>query len=307
MKILNIITVVLLFTCVSLVQAETVRVISFNIRMSYGEIGKPTQWQNRKAQVTDIIRQGNYDFAGIQEAIITPTPFLNQEDDLKKQLPEYGMINRSREKSRIQGESTPILYLKSRWKPDQQQQGVFWLSDTPDMPGSKGVHAACPRTVVWGRFLPIKNGVVSDKGVYFINTHFDHVSETARQNAAKQLAEFIAKRRNPNEPVILTGDFNCDRKSPSMQYLSGLSTVFEAESAAVTAPVKLSDAYFSVHLDESDNNFTWHGYQTNPHGNRIDFIWITPDIKALDSSILKQKKDGMYPSDHFPVDAQLEL
>ena len=60
--------------------AKELKILSFNIRLSYGEVGKPTEWKNRKGLVADIMRAGDYDFIGIQEAIITQKPDLNQVD-----------------------------------------------------------------------------------------------------------------------------------------------------------------------------------------------------------------------------------
>lgn len=279
---------------------SSIRVLSFNIRLSWGEKGTPLEWRNRKAHVAEIIKSGDYDFVGIQEAIITMVPNFNQQSDLKKLLPGYGMLNRSREVSRLEGESTPILYKKDRWKMDEKQNGVFWLSAAPDAPGSKGTNAGCPRTVVWARFLELNNGIPTGKTVYFINTHFDHLSETARQDASILLANFIADRKNPQAPVILTGDFNCDCHSPAMRLLKGETIAFNGKD--YSSPIKLQDAYDSVHPNE-DGNYTYHQFGKVNRGNRIDFIWTTPDFTVESAQIIRNQKDGQYPSDHFPVQA----
>ena len=108
--------------------AKELKILSFNIRLSYGEVGKPTEWKNRKGLVADIMRAGDYDFIGIQEAIITQKPGLNQVEDLKALLPEYGLLTRSRMVSETEGESTPIMWRKDRWEMDEQEHGVFWLT-----------------------------------------------------------------------------------------------------------------------------------------------------------------------------------
>ena len=116
----------------------TIRVLTFNIRTSNGEVGKPEEWKNRRQGVVELIKCGDYDFVGVQEAILNPKKEnLSHVDHLKSDLPGYGMIYRPRGKSEDHGEGTPLLYNKSRWVLDETEHGVIWLSATPDEPGSK--------------------------------------------------------------------------------------------------------------------------------------------------------------------------
>lgn len=279
------------------------RVLSFNIRLSYGEIGKPTEWKFRKAQVTDLMKRGNYDFIGVQEAIITPKAELNQVEDLKALLPEYGLLTRSRMKSETEGESTPILWRKDRWEIDEKEQGVFWLSDTPDVPESITWENACPRTVVWGKFHELKDGKRTGRVAYFINTHFDHVSEKARQLAGVAIADFIAKRSEPNSVVFVTGDFNSGENSQALKYLRGEMAEIQAED--VKGPIAMADTFRIANPDEK-NVQTFHGYGKVKFADKIDYILMLGDLKVKSAQIIRDKKE-IYPSDHFPIDAVMEF
>ena len=182
--------------------AFEIRVLTFNIRTSRGEVGKPEEWKNRRRGVVELIRRGDYDFVGVQEAIFSPQRArLNQVDYLKAALPDYGMIYRPRGESADRGEGTPLLYNRSRWVLDESEHGIFWLSPTPDVPGSRCDGSRLPRTVCWGRFIRLENGKPTDRAVYVFNTHFD-LAFQAKVEGAIILAEFIAKRKH-DDPVFI--------------------------------------------------------------------------------------------------------
>ena len=300
---------VLLFTCAIVADsvraqndASELRVLSFNIRLSYGEIGKPTEWKHRRDFVAEIIEKGNYDFVGVQEAIITAKPDLNQVEDLKKLLPQYGLLTRSRMISTTEGESTPIMWRKDRWEIDEKEQGVFWLSDTPDVPQSITWGNACPRTVVWGKFHELKDGKRTRHVVYFINSHFDHVIEKARQLAAVQIADFIAKNVKEGEIAFLTGDFNCGEKSQAVKYLRGEEAEIQAED--VKGPIAMIDTFRAVNSAEVSGR-TFHGFRDVKFSEKIDYVLMLVDAKVKSAKIIREKKE-IYPSDHFPIDAVIE-
>ena len=74
----------------------------------------------------------------------------------------------------------PILYRAKRWRPDEKQQGTFWLSDTPQTSGSKTWGNDLPRVVTWAPFIEEK----TSRGLYVFNTHFDHASEPSWRRSA---------------------------------------------------------------------------------------------------------------------------
>ncbi len=279
------------------------KILTFNIRMSFGESGTPSAWKNRKALVTEIMRRGDYDFIGVQEAIITAKPDLNQVEDLKELLPNYNLLTRSRMRSETEGESTPILWRKDRWEIDEKEHGVFWLSDTPTVPESITWENACPRTVVWGKFHELKEGKRTGRCVYFINTHFDHVSEKARQLSCVQIADFIAARADQNAPVFLTGDFNTGEKSRGMAYLLGKKTEIQAEEAQ--GPIAMTDTFRTANPDAEDVQ-TFHGYGKVKFNDKIDYILMLGGLRVKSAQILRDKGE-IYPSDHYPVDAVMEF
>lgn len=286
-----------------------VNVLSFNIRMSFGEQGTPKAWEFRKEFVAEIIRDGAYDFVGVQEAIITRKAKLNQVEDLKALLPEYELFTRSRTADEQEGESTPILYRRDRWERDATDFGVFWLSDRPTEPGYQSWDSACPRTVVWAKFHEIRKsdgGQVTRTGkcVYFFNTHFDHISVQARQLAAVLIADRIASRADKNAPVFLSGDFNAIENVSEILYLQGKSVDIQGETR--TAPVALRDSFRVVNPGEP-NVQTFHSFGRTNFAGKIDYIFVSPEFRVKSAKIIRRTFSGNFPSDHYPIDAQLEF
>ena len=70
------------------------------------------------------------DILGTQEVL------HNQLEDLKQRLPEYGVIGVGREDGKEKGEYSALWYQKDRF--NLLDSGYFWLSETPEVAGSKG-------------------------------------------------------------------------------------------------------------------------------------------------------------------------
>jgi len=283
--------------------ASRVKVLSFNIRQAGVNDGE-NSWAHRKEMLTDLVKSGHYDFIGLQECLIHPDADKNQLEYLKTQLGEqYGFLAKCREKDPNQGEACAIFYDKTRWELDADETGTFWLSESPDEPGSKSWDTACTRVVTWGRFT----NQTTKESVYCYNTHFDHVSRLAQAHGAIMLMNHIADRKHENDPVFLVGDFNCGEKSIPIQYLSGKPVTVEGKTRP--AQKLLKDSYREVYPEVDEASIaTFHGFRGTPTGKeKIDYIFVSPAVKTLGTEILKINRDGKYPSDHFPVEATFEL
>jgi endonuclease/exonuclease/phosphatase family metal-dependent hydrolase len=262
-----------------------VKAMTFNIRYSAAADG-PDAWTERREMVVEVIRRFDGDFVGIQEALPDQIAYLRES------LPAYRPIVRSRLADPQQGEAVPLLYRHQRWRLDETQQGTFWLSDTPEVPASTTWGNDIPRIVTWGRFVESRTG----RAVYVYNVHFDHASEPSRQKSAILLAKRIAGRKNP-DPVILTGDFNAGESSYAIRYLKGEQD---------RSPVKLLDTFRVQHPDEKIVG-TFNEFRGARDGQKIDYVFALPGVKVLGAEIVYFNRDGRYPSDHYPVTAELLL
>ncbi|WP_165840856.1 endonuclease/exonuclease/phosphatase family protein [Larkinella punicea] len=275
---------VLLFGTLSGVSAQTVsrfplNVLSFNIRYNTPQDGL-NAWPNRKEIAANVFTAYQVDFAGLQEAL------AGQIADLQDQLPAYGWVGVGRDDGKTQGEFSPIFYNKQKF--EVLKQGTFWLSETPEVPGSKSWDAALPRIATYAVFQDKRN----ESQVFVINTHFDHISETARQNSAKLLISKIKELSN-DLPVILTGDFNTPDASPSIKTLTSDSTF------------KLTNTESLSENPHTGGTSTFNNFKTDQRGPVIDFIFVGPDVAVQRHDYLPILKDQVFISDHWPVLSRL--
>nr|WP_247194448.1 endonuclease/exonuclease/phosphatase family protein [Streptomyces sp. LBUM 1477] len=127
---------------------------------------------------------------------------------------------------------------------------------------------------------------------YVLNTHLDSVSQYARERSAKLVGETIAGW-DRSAPVVVTGDFNAaahDNRVYDLMLGNGLVDAWDAAASR-------SPAYG-----------TYHGYRAlKPDGRRIDWILTSPGVTTHWAAMNTFSVDGLYPSDHLPVQVSLTL
>lgn len=263
---------------------DTLRVLSFNIRYNNPEDG-PDAWPHRKEAVADMIRSRGVDVAGLQEAL------KGQIDDLQVLLPDYEWLGVGREDGMEQGEFAPIFYRRDRL--DTLRSGTFWLSETPDIPGSRSWDAALERIATWVVLLDRQ----TSEAFLAVNTHFDHRGTEARTRSAELIVESLdelATARSGEQdndeagslPVVLTGDFNAGEGSMPYTVLTDA----------------LSDALYASEQPHEGPMSTWNGFEAIVPGRRIDYIFVGAGVRVYAHRILPDKTtNGRFPSDHLPV------
>ena len=258
--------------------AEPLKVMSFNIRYGTAPDGA-NAWPHRRELVKDLIKNESPDLLGVQEAL------RDQLDELAAALPEYSMAGVGREPAGG-GEYSAILYRRSRF--DLADCGTFWLSDTPEVPGSRSWGNNLPRICTWVRLLDRTN----DRRLLYLNTHWDHESQPARLQSATLMAERAKSLARESEPIVITGDFNAHPANPAM-----------VELFAKGGP--LQDTFGPLHPD--DKGGTFNGFGERPNSFRIDFVLANQQWQVREAAILRPNAGAPFPSDHFPVTATLEL
>ena len=264
------------------VASEALEVVSFNLRLNVASDGE-NAWPHRRAAAAAMIE--NADLVGVQEAL------SDMLVDLDAALPQFDRIGTGRS-AEGGDEYSAILYRADRF--EVLDSGTFWLSETPDVPGSVGWDAALPRIATWGRFRDRRSGVVFSH----VNTHFDHRGETARQQSARLLVDWIGARGG--EPVLLTGDFNQTPDSEVYRLLTEGMGLHDARLVSAT-PARGSAA-------------TWNDFgRTTPTGP-IDFVFVNELVTVQRFATWDQTlgavlgtDDAHLPSDHFPVAATVIL
>ena len=252
---------------------------TFNIRYSNPRDGE-NAWPHRQELVFAVLREG--DVWGLQEAL------PDQIDALRRALPGYTVLARSRDADPATGEACPILFRTANWSLDPDEHGTFWLSSTPEVAGSQGWDAALPRIVTFARLIDRDSG----RALYVYNLHLDHRGEQARLESARLLASRVAARRHP-DPVVVLGDFNAGPTSAPLRAL--------LESPDVT----LVDAWRRAHPGAPERG-TFNGW--DQLGDvRIDHVLVSEDVVVASCAIDVRRPDGRWPSDHTPVMARLLL
>ena len=254
--------------------ARDLRVMSFNVRVPIASDG-PNRWEARRDLFARTVARADPDVIGTQEL------HQRQGDDVIARLPRYNWFGRDRRGGHAD-EHMGIFYRRDRLT--LIDQGDFWLSDTPEMPGSISWGHPYPRMVAWGRFQT-RNG---HRFVLF-DTHFPYRAEdeAARAKAAALIASRIGSIAK-GDPVILTGDFNAVPDGDAYRALT--HTLADARLAAPkpTGPAA-----------------TFHNFTGNPD-RRID--WIFTRGFHVEAFATDTAHDGpRYPSDHFPVVADLSF
>ena len=291
-----------LLTLSNLVACEPIRILCINVRFSTANDGE-NRWENRKEFMTEIVIEGNYDFIGTQETLLHPSPEFNQKTYIASRLPGHGFYGRSREVNPDIGEAMILYYKRDRWRMDETDRETFWLSETPEVPGSRDADAAITRSVTAALFHEIREGQPTGRRVYVYNTHFDHRGELARQRAARFLMERIANRKDREAPVILIGDINSGERSPSVRYIQGETMVLGGVESV--PPYRLVDTFRAVNPD-AVNVGTFNGFRpvdTVWDGEKIDYIFVSPSFTTFSSEIIRTHRNGRFPTDHFPIDA----
>ena len=268
---------------------KALRVMSFNIRYGKAPDGE-NAWPKRHDLVAEVIRQHQPDMVGLQEAL------RFQLDDLRKALPQYDEIGVGRENGQDKGEYNTILYRTDRFVP--LEHGNFWYSDTPTVPGSRTWGNRLPRLCTWACFA--LKGDPKKPAFYYYNTHLDHESQPSRARSAEFLVQTIEKRKH-HVPAIVSGDFNVSEDNPVVLYLTGRRPHATTGPAGEPAPKPhLVDTFRKLHPDEKVAG-TFNGFKGVRTGEKIDYILASPDLKVLEATIVRDNKDGRYPSDHFPI------
>lgn len=267
-------------------------VASFNIRYENPSDRAWRAWPNRLDRVVGSIRAIDPDVLGIQEAL------HGQAADLRASLPDYDFHGIGRDDGRRAGEYSAILFRRDRF--ERVDGGTFWLSDTPERPGSASWGNDIPRLVTWVRLVDRASG----RAFHLFNTHWDHRSQKSREHAAPLIARRIDDRAHPGEPLVLLGDFNATEGNPAVDYFIG-KPVTLAGRAFPAWRSALVDTYQTLHPGVKDRR-TLHFWEGHRSGwAKVDHILASRGVVVEAADIRIEKSRSAQPSDHFPVWAKL--
>jgi endonuclease/exonuclease/phosphatase family metal-dependent hydrolase len=267
---------ILLFSCVP-ADDSAIDVMTFNIRMDTPR-DSINAWPNRAAIVAGFVNDQIPDLLGMQEVL------WHQYQYLDSALIGYGSVASGRDDGLRAGEASPVFYRLGRF--DRLDEGTFWLSATPEVPGSVGWGAALTRIATWVRLYD----KVEQDTLLFFNTHFDHISDSARVMSSGVLLGMVKELAGDNNFVI-TGDFNALPESLAIQGMKegGLAV----------------DSYLISETPPAGESYTFNGWQDEPGEGRIDYIFVRNGMKVLKYETHRVIREGVFISDHWPVVARV--
>jgi endonuclease/exonuclease/phosphatase family metal-dependent hydrolase len=250
------------------------RVMTSNVRQMDGEDG-PQSWEFRKDIWVDVIGRRKPDLLGTQEI------FQEQASHLLAGMPAMRCFGKGRYGDG-RDKHNSIFYDANRFS--LKQSGDLWISRTPDVPGSSDWGIPRPRMITWG--------LLEDEGgreIFSMNTHFPYgkTAEEARYQTARLIIEKLATLPK-DQPFVLTADANAPVGGDVYRYLTE----------------HLEDAWVTAAKREGPEG-TVHGFGRY-EGGRIDWIFYRNIGVVHSIETVTDKAGDLYPSDHFPVCADLE-
>lgn len=235
-------------------------------------------WQYRRERVANAIRFYDADIVGTQEVL------HNQMQDLEQLLAEYADVGVGREDGKQKGEYSAVWYKKNRFV--LLDSGNFWLSENPDVAGSKGWDGACERMASWAKLEDKASG----KSFFVLNTHLDHVGVEARREGVTLILNKI-NELSDGLPVIVTGDFNAEPQSDVIRHVTDASNPQHLTDTRLVSPIVYGPKW------------SFHDFGKIPYEKRplIDYIFVRNGLNVLRYGVLAEMENGEFLSDHAPV------
>ncbi len=259
-------------------QSQTINVATYNIRFDNpDDLGN--LWKDRAPHLVNQILFHQMDLIGTQEG-------LYHQLEMIKSGTGYPYIGVGRDKGGKEGEFSAVFYNPSIFK--LLKEDTFWLSETPNNP-SIGWDAALNRVCTWGKFESIDGNIF-----YVFNVHYDHIGQQAREKSSELILKQIQLINSENLPVILMGDFNVTSENTAYKLIIDSSMFKDSRVISKGKPIGPQGTF---------NAFNWNRLPEEI----IDHILVTSKIEVLRYAILSDNYGLKYPSDHFPVFAEIKF
>jgi len=251
----------------------------------------------------------------------------------------WGAVSIGCDDGRAGGETATVLFRADRWAL-AAPPAAFWLSPTPDAPGSVGWGASLPRLAAVVRLAERADGGEGGGGggaggagphpaqqdpaagpdppgaaalapaLDVFCTHLDHESAAAREEGVRLIRARMAALAAggggaaPAVPAVLLGDFNAGPDSAAAAAAAAPAGGDAGLVDALAAADPAGHAAHTLHL------FRGVAPAAGAGRERLDFVLASagPGGVAVDAAWVDRERHGEPPvwtSDHFPVIADL--
>ena len=261
-------------------KSKILGILNVNIRYLNNTDGNNI-WYNRKERMIEIIFKSKADIIFFQEMT------RKQYDDISNSIDcIFNCIGIYRDKSES-SEKISIAYNKNKFT--LFDWGQFWLSSTPNIPGSNDFNNFFPRICTWCFLQKID----FNYNYLFFNVHLDHVNMNAHLPSVRVLLNEVKKiifKYNNNVIIFLGGCFYCDENDVIIQLIK--------------------DAGFNL----INNDNTYHEF-TGIAFKRWDYMFYIDsqnkvslnNVKIFSEESVINKNKGIYVSDHFPLYSEFQI
>jgi endonuclease/exonuclease/phosphatase family metal-dependent hydrolase len=264
-----------------------VNILCCNIRRNVAvDIEEGNGWDARKELCAEVMRAHSPDVICLQEC--SDTHF----DYLRGRLPGFDSYGLADLRAGFDP-ANAIFFARDRL--EAITAGGFWLSETPHVAGSVSWDSKCVRFANWVHLRERSSG----REFRVTNTHLDHIGQTAREKQAQLIIEAAAAFAD-DLPQLLTADFNADASNPAIDVIKAGGWL---------------DTHAAVH-GPADPGFTFHAFlgarfpESRPPEKikgKIDFIFCKGPVRPLAADIIRDCRDGRYPSDHYFLSTEVEI
>lgn len=128
------------------------------------------------------------------------------------------------------------------------------------------------------------------------NTHLDFLLPQARAFQLKKIIEKIEKDyQRERKPYILMGDFNA---SPNSKLIRKLRECHDGKTKFIAVQDQDTSLYEVT---------TMGMFVGKTKGMHIDYIFVSEEFKIKSVDIVRYHKNNKYPSDHYPLVADIDF
>ena len=250
-----------------------VRVLTWNI-LHGSDDGPPwvrQSWSRRKHALATVLREVQPDVFCVQEARPEQVAFL------VKTLPEHRRVGVG-EEGGDQGEHSAIFFRVERF--EFLADGTFWLQEPTDQPADPGHRVK--RTCTWVRLRER----ASNRTLRVYNAHLPGRTAAAVRGQSRLSASRIVldkiREGGSADAVVLVGDFNAGPGAPSRE-------IFAEAELRQTGEHAPTYQFYGLRMGSLDGILISAGWGVRRH------------------AVMDVKPDGVFPSDHLGVLADLTL
>ena len=281
------------------------KIMSFNVQV---ESGSKVRADIRADMLRSLLDEYMPDSIGLQEV----TPLW---DGMMKNYvfnDSYACVG----EPRAAGQEASLIYYRTD-KYELLDSGTFWLSDTPDVPGSKFEASLYIRICTWAH---LRDRVTGNEYVH-VNTHLDNLGGSDGRSLRKKQIIVILKflQRFDGIPMVMTGDLNQAAVNAEGTQYSVYKTLTGVKSFTLDDGTEAFSRFSNARYDAPDNmpegicatmvaSHDPNGTKDNPAKEPIDYVLYTKDsLTALSYKIRLYDRCGMYLSDHLPVISEIKF